>query len=145
MRIILLLTFALALTACSKDDDDSPEPLEQKEDLSNTYFQSTTIINVPPYYWDNGSSPDLYLTLAPLSNLSAVYSTVTINNVERAPQLLEFQQLVPMTNELWELTLYDEDDVIYVIQFNPHSEASRGKIPIYQDGLLVLEFNYVKQ
>lgn len=150
MRIVSLLILFLAcsilFTSCDREDED----VVPMEDLSNTKIKSVTIINVPPFYWDNGSSPDLYLTLSSTSDPSIVYTTNQVNNVEIVPQNLDFPQAVPMTNELWELKLLDHDvlnadDVIYIVSFNPYNGALAGKVPIYNDGILLMEFNYTKQ
>lgn len=140
--LTLLITLMLFITSCVEDGT-----VEPKEDLSDAKIESVTIINVPPYYWDNGSSPDLYLTLTSTSDPSLTYTSNTVDNVEEVPQILNFQQDIPITDELWELVLLDHDDlnaddVIYVIAFNPYSDASAGKIPVYNDGILLMEFNY---
>lgn len=149
-RVLLsvLFTFCILLNSCSKDDDD--EDIVLMEDLSNTRIESVSIINVSPFYWDNGSSPDLYLTLSPVSNSSIVYITNQVDNVEQVPQRLDFSQSIAMTNEVWQLQLLDHDvlnsdDVIYDVLFNPHNRASNGKVPVIVDGLLLMEFNYIKQ
>lgn len=143
--IILILTTTLFLTSCDKEVDI----IVPVEDLSNTSIVSVTIINIPPYFWDNGSSPDLYLTLSLVSDSTITYITNQVNNVEQVPQILNFPQRIPMSNSTWHLQLLDQDDlnthdVIYDILFNPHVSASNGKIPIIIDGVLLMEFNYVK-
>ena len=145
---VLILSSSLFLPSCDTEtnEDDLVPPVE---DLSNTAIESVTIINVPPYYWDNGSSPDLYLTLSLVYDTTIVYNTNQVDNVEEVPQMLHFSQLIPISDSAWRLQLLDQDDfnahdVIYDIIFNPHDKASTGKIPIIIDDLLVMEFNYVK-
>ena len=146
---VLILSSSPFLSSCDTetDEDDLVPPVE---DLSNTAIESVTIINVPPYYWDNGSSPDLYLKVSLVSDSDTnYYYTNQVDNVEEVPQMLHFSQLIPISDSAWRLQLLDQDDfnahvVIYYIIFNPHDKASTGKIPIIIDDLLVMEFNYVK-
>ena len=146
---VLILSSSPFLSSCDTetDEDDLVPPVE---DLSNTAIESVTIINVPPYYWDNGSSPDLYLKVSLVSDSDTnYYYTNQVDNVEEVPQMLHFSQLIPISDSAWRLQLLDQDDfnahdVIYDIIFNPHDKASTGKIPIIIDDLLVMEFNYVK-
>lgn len=135
----ILTAFLIFLSSC--------EELDETEDLENAYIESVTIINIPPYYWDNGSSPDLLLKLAKQNSPEWTYLTNQSDNVESVPEILLFDEEINITNEDWELELVDiddfnEDDQIYRIIFNPFDNAEKGKIPIYHNDLLVLEFNY---
>ena len=137
---IILTVFALFITSCEEENDIG--------NLDNAYIESVTVINVPPYYWDNASSPDLQLKLAPKSSSEWRYLTNRIKNVEVVPEILLFDVDIKITDEDWELELidYDDlnaDDVIYRITFNPYEDAENSKIPIFYNGLLVLEFNYL--
>lgn len=135
------------MTSCDEaaNEDDIVAPVE---DLSNAAIVSVTVINVPPYFWDNGSSPDLYLKLSLALDTTITYVTNQVSNVEEVPQILNFSQPIPMSNSIWHLQLLDydlnHDDVIYDIIFNPYDRASDGKIPIFINDLLCMEFNYVQ-
>ena len=147
--IICFSIILLSFSSCSDDEGDEVQPI-LVEDLSGTYITSVTIINVPPFYWDNGSSPDLQLSLALQTSNTWTYTTNKVDNVEKVPQILNFSDRIYLTDEEWELLLIDQDDLnsddeIYRLSFNPMKDAKDGIIPIYTRGLLVMEFNYTSQ
>lgn len=142
--ITIVLACSFFITACDTEKDDVIAPVE---DLSNTFIKSVTIINIPPFNWDNGSSPDLYLILSLFSDTNIVYFTNQVDNVEKVPDTLYFSQHVPLFDDIWQINLIDQDDindhdVIYKISSNLYKNASNGKIPIIIDDLLLMEFNY---
>lgn len=144
--LIFLVLIAVSFSSCDKDDDDDIVPMSV-EDLSKAHITSVTIINVPPYFWDTGSSPDLQLKLALKTDTTWTYITNRVDNVEQVPQELLFMDRIDITDEEWQLELIDHDSVgaddkIYQIMFNPMNDAKDGVIPIYKNGLLVMEFNY---
>ena len=127
---------------------EETETYEPEESLNNAYIESVRIINVPPYYWDTGSSPDLQLKLSIENSSDWTYISELREEVEEVPITLRLFDRAKISNEDWELELIDKDnlnadDIIYRIIFNPFKDADNGKTPIYNNGLLVLEFNYI--
>ena len=142
-KLIYFLTIMLIFSSC-----EETETYEPKENLNNAYIESVIIINFPPYYWDTGSSPDLQLKLSIENSSDWTYISELREEVEEVPITLRLSDRAKISNEDWELELIDKDnlnadDIIYRIIFNPFKNADNGKIPIYNNGLLVLEFNYI--
>jgi hypothetical protein len=140
--IAVLSIFIISLTACSVEDFDSVN-------MDNTYFDEVEVINVPPYNWDNGSGPDLYVKLAKNSSSQWDHISNTIQNVENVPSYLSFLEPVEVTNEDWRIQLCDHDDlnsddIIYDIQFNPYNASDGKSIPIILDDLLIMNIKYSK-
>lgn len=142
-KLIYFLTIMLIFSSCEETETYEPE-----ENLNNAYIESVRIINVPPYYWDTGSSPDLQLKLSIENSSDWTYISELREEVEEVPITLRLFDRAKISNEDWELELIDKDnlnadDIIYRIIFNPFKDADNGKTPIYNNGLLVLEFNYI--
>jgi hypothetical protein len=79
-KLIYFLTIMLIFSSC-----EETETYEPVENLNNAYIESVKIINVPPYYWDTGSSPDLQLKLSKESSSEWTYITELKEEVEEVP------------------------------------------------------------
>lgn len=148
-KILFFLLVLIGLASCTKEEEEEEE-LVETEVIGDIYVTSVTIINVPPDNWDVDGGPDLQLKLTQDSSSEWNYITNKLSDVTQVPSLLEFYEPIKMTDELWAIQLIDvdgltSDDLIYEnLTFNPYQQVLDSVIPIYNNGLLVMELNYIQ-
>lgn len=139
-KLILPIVFALALSAC--DDDNGI-------DNRNRYFDGIEVLELPNIQYDSdGSAPDLRVDLKRSSVNYWEFSTYTRTNADRLPVFLQFPSEVLATDELYEISLIDEDpnelsdDVIFTWEFQALEEGNQGVIEFFDSGELVMVLEY---
>jgi hypothetical protein len=114
------------------------------EECKKRYVVSATVIDLPSGF-DIFSGPDLRCDLATSASSYWSYPSYSVDNVTGLPITISFEKNILLSEENWDFRLVDEDpineDIIYTDSFKPYSHKD-GKIPLYKDGVKVMELNY---